>query len=67
MAWPTTNDPRTEFVTLRLTKSEAAQLDVFASRRKLNRSAAVRAAVATMVQLDQRRAAQKNRNQGASS
>ena len=27
MAWPTTNDPRTEFITLRLTVSEAADVD----------------------------------------
>lgn len=27
MAWPTTDNPRTEFVTLRMTADEAAELD----------------------------------------
>lgn len=27
MAWPTTNDPRTEFATMRMTETEDADLD----------------------------------------
>lgn len=52
MAWPTTDNPRTEFVTLRLTADEAADLDAYAAARGLNRSAAVRAAVAYAVAMD---------------
>lgn len=43
MAWPTTDDPRTQFVTLRLTSQEFAQLDTWALAQGLSRSAAVRA------------------------
>lgn len=43
MAWPTTSNPRTEFVTLRLTADEAASLDAYAASRGLSRSAALRA------------------------
>lgn len=46
MAWPTTNDPRTEFVTIRLTANEAAELDQYAQSHGVSRSIAVRAAVA---------------------
>jgi hypothetical protein len=56
MAWPTTNDPRTEFVTLRLTVSEAADLDLYADSRGLSRSAAVRDAVSRVISAEQKRA-----------
>lgn len=49
MAWPTSSNPRTEFVTLRLTVDEAAALDEYASARSMTRSAAVRAAVTAVV------------------
>lgn len=57
MSWPTTNDPRTEFVTLRLTVSEAAELDSYAQKRGLSRSAAVREAVGRVIAAERRRAA----------
>lgn len=56
MAWPTTNDPRTEFVTLRLTVNEAADLDLYADARGLSRSAAVRDAVSRVITAEQKRA-----------
>lgn len=56
MAWPTTNDPRTEFVTLRLTVSEAADLDLYADARGLSRSAAVRNAVSRVIAAEAKRA-----------
>lgn len=43
MSWPTTNDPRTEFITLRLTVSEAADLDAYRQAGGFrSRSAALR-------------------------
>jgi predicted transcriptional regulator len=57
MSWPTTKDPRTEFVTLRLTVSEAAELDSYAQKRRLSRSAAVREAVGRVIAAERRRAA----------
>lgn len=63
MAWPTTNNPRTEFVTLRLTADEAADLDVFANARGQSRSAAVRDAVARVIEAEQRRARRAARAQ----
>lgn len=56
MAWPTTTDPRTEFVTLRLTVSEAADLDLYASTRSMNRSKAVRDAVNRVIAAEKKRA-----------
>lgn len=56
MAWPTTSDPRTEFVTLRLTKSEAADLDLYADSRGMNRSKAVRDAVNRVIAVEKKRA-----------
>lgn len=59
MAWPTTNDPRTEFVTLRLTKSEAADLDAYAKAKRMKRSAAVRSCVDRVIAAEARRNAQQ--------
>lgn len=59
MAWPTTSDPRTEFVTLRLTVNEAADLDAYAAARGLSRSAAVRDAVGRVIAADKKRAARR--------
>lgn len=56
MAWPTTNNPRTEFVTLRLTASEAAELDVFAQTLGTSRSGAVRDAVSRVIRAEARKA-----------
>lgn len=56
MSWPTTNDPRTEFVTLRLTKSEAASLDAHKSAEgHKDRSAALRDAVNRVIAADARK------------
>lgn len=63
MAWPTTTDPRTEFVTLRLTVSEAADLDLYADARGMSRSAAVRNAVSRVIAAEQKRAQRANRKQ----
>lgn len=55
MSWPTTKDPRTEFVTLRLTVAEMADLDSYASKRKLPRSKAVREAVSRVIAAEKKR------------
>lgn len=65
MAWPTTNNPRTEFVTLRLTADEAADLDVLANAQGQSRSAAVRDAVARVIEAEQRKAARAQKAQQA--
>lgn len=58
MSWPTTDDPRTEFVTVRLTKSEAADVDWLKSRVNApSRSAAVRDSLDKMIAVERRRAA----------
>lgn len=62
MAWPTTTDPRTEFVTLRLTVSEMGDLDVYAAARGLNRSAAVRDAVNRVIAAEKRRTSKQKRS-----
>lgn len=62
MAWPTTNDPRTNFVTVRFTDDEIA--DVLWLQGVVNakdRSAAVRQCVDRVVAAERRRAKkQKN-------
>lgn len=56
MSWPTTNDPKTEFVTLRLTVSEAASLDAHVSAcHHPSRSAAVREAVNRVIAAEEKR------------
>lgn len=64
MAWPTTKEPRTEFVTLRLTKAEAADLDraVSSSPSHQTRSAYVRTALERVLAADARKAARKKQN-----
>lgn len=57
MAWPTTSDPKTEFVTLRLTVGEAATLDAAAQAAGQNRSKFVREAVRRVLAADARKAA----------
>ena len=54
MAWPTTTNPRTEFVTLRLTAGEAALLDEYAQAQNMTRSAALRDAVDRVTAADRR-------------
>lgn len=55
MAWPTTKDPRDQFVTLRLTKSEMADLDALASVLGTSRSGAVRQSVERVIAAEQKR------------
>lgn len=56
MSWPTTDDPRSEFVTLRLTVAEAAALDTYAKSKALSRSAAVRDSVIRVINAEDKRA-----------
>ena len=63
MSWPRTDDPRTEFVTLRLTVSEMAELDSYAGKRSLSRSAAVREATGRVIAAEKKR---KSRARGES-
>lgn len=68
MGWPTTSDPKTEFVTARFTVSESADLDAAASAAHLKRSAYVRDAVARAIAADKRaarKAALKNKKTGS--
>lgn len=55
MAWPTTSNPRTEFVTLRLTAAEAADLDALAASQGASRSEAVRSAVTRVIAAEKRK------------
>ena len=58
MSWPKTDDPRTEFVTVRLTASEAADVDWLQSHvNAKSRSAAVRDAVDRVIAAERKRAA----------
>lgn len=45
MAWPTTDNPRTEFISVRLTADEATALEMYASANAISRSEALRDAV----------------------
>ena len=66
MSWPTTNDPRTEFVTLRFTKSEAADIDwLIGQTNAKNRSVAVRDSVGRVVAAERKRAKRVRRGGGA--
>lgn len=64
MAWPTTNDPKTEFVTVRFTVNENDELDTYAKMRGLSRSAFVRDATSRVIEAEKRRA---KRNQPSTS
>lgn len=57
MAWPTTDDPRTEFVTVRFTVAEAQDIDwLIGQVNAKNRSEAVRGAVDRIVAAERKRA-----------
>jgi len=67
MAWPTTDDPRTEFVTVRFTVAEAADIDwLIQETNAKNRSQAVRSAVDRVCAVERRRAAKTAHKGGAS-
>lgn len=58
MSWPTTDDPRTEFVTVRFTAAEAADIAwLMGVTNSKSRSAAVRQSVDRVVSAEKRRAA----------
>ena len=57
MAWPTTNNPKTEFVTLRLTVEENDALIAAANAAGMDRSAYVRDCVRRVREADKRKAA----------
>lgn len=62
MSWPTTNDPRTEFVTTRFTVSEASDLDWLIGRvGAKNRSAALRGAVDRVIAAERKREAREKK------
>lgn len=57
MSWPTTDDPKTEFITVRFTASEAADIAWLQGvTNAKNRSAAVRSAVDRVVAAEKRAA-----------
>lgn len=65
MSWPTTSDPRTEFVTVRFSVAEAAEIDWLISQvNAKNRSEAVRSAVERVVAAEHRNAAKTARRGG---
>lgn len=56
MAWPTTDDPRTKFVTVRFTEDEAADIDwLIRQTNAKNRSEAVRQCVDRVVSAERKR------------
>jgi len=61
MAPPKKAHPRTEFVTLRLTQAEAADLDTYAQIIGTNRSTAVRRAVERVIAAEQRKRAREQK------
>lgn len=63
MGWPTTDDPKTELVTLRLTAGQAADLDLHAQASGVSRSKYVRDAVERVI-AHEKRVAQKTRVRG---
>jgi hypothetical protein len=54
MAWPTTDDPKTEFVTVRFTVGEAGLIDASASVNGMSRSAYIRDCVRRVHAKEQR-------------
>lgn len=62
MSWPTTDNPRTEFITLRLTADEARDLDAHVSACGFkSRSAAVRDATDRVIAAEKRRRARQKK------
>jgi Arc/MetJ-type ribon-helix-helix transcriptional regulator len=58
MAWPSTDDPRTEFVTVRFTVNESVDIDwLTVATGAKSRSEAVRTAVDRVVSAERKRAA----------
>lgn len=62
MAWPTTSNPRTEFVTLRLTVDEAADLDWLKTQTSArDRSDTLRRAMTRVVAAERKRSARQKK------
>lgn len=57
MARPTSPDPKSEFVVLRMTVGEAADLDKYASVSGMRRSAFVRDCVRRVIDAEKKKAA----------
>lgn len=65
MAWPTTSNPKKQFVTLRLTDGEAQDLDGAASTAGMSRSAYLRDCLRRVTAADKRKAARLKGEEGA--
>lgn len=63
MGWPTTDEPRDNFLTLRLTDAEQAEVDAYANRRGEKRTPAAREALLEHIRADN----QSNQNSGGNS
>ena len=67
MAWPKTNDPRTEFVTVRFTVSEAADIAWLQQRaNKKDRSSTVRECVDRVIASERKREKKEAKHSAAS-
>lgn len=64
MAWPTTDDPRTEFMTNRFTASEMAEIEKAVHASGLKKSEWVRAALHRVIVADKRQQARRAATEG---
>lgn len=65
MAWPTTDEPRTEFATVRFTKPEADDIDwLIGVLGVKNRSAAIRQSVDRVIAAERKRAKKQKKSAG---
>lgn len=65
MAWPTSNDPRVKFATMRMTETEDDDVDWASRRRNVSRSEFLREAVSNEVARERRAAAKEQKAQQA--
>lgn len=59
MAWPTSKNPKTELISLRLPSDEVAEMNAAAKARGLSRSAWLRDAARRVIAADKARAARE--------
>ena len=64
MAWPTTAEPRDNFLTLRLTDAEQAEVDAYVKRRGERRSTSAREALLTYIREDNKKTKKGRRTGG---
>ena len=64
MAWPTTAEPRDNFLTLRLTDAEQAEVDAYVKRRGERRSTSAREALLTYIREDNEKTKKGRRTGG---